>query len=60
MLDECYDLELYNWTRVDIADPVRPRRRRHRAPAMRWQPSRPASLVDSPFLAMGELAECRC
>jgi hypothetical protein len=23
MLDECYDLELYNWTRVDIADPVR-------------------------------------
>ncbi|KAK9834888.1 hypothetical protein WJX81_006700 [Elliptochloris bilobata] len=21
MLDECYDLELYNWTRVDIADP---------------------------------------
>lgn len=23
MLDECYDLELYNWTKVDIADPVR-------------------------------------
>ena len=24
MLDECYDLELYNWTKVDIADAVRP------------------------------------
>ena len=24
MLDECYDLELYNWTRVDIADAVLP------------------------------------
>ena len=23
MLDECYDLELYNWTKVDIADLVR-------------------------------------
>ena len=23
MLDECYDLELYNWTKVDTADPVR-------------------------------------
>ena len=23
MLDECYDLELYNWTKVDIADAVR-------------------------------------
>ena len=55
MLDECYDMELYDWVKADINDPVRGRSALRHARAS--QLITPPRLLEEPFRSSQPFAQ---